>query len=72
MIFRWFVFLAVFVTVTVAAQEAPVTDEPDTAQARQETVEQQAEEKAADVAPEFFDPTEEISEDYSIEFPVDI
>ena len=72
MIFRWFVFLAVFVTATVAAQEAPVTDKPDTAQARQETVEQQAEKKAADVAPEFFNPTEEISEDYSIEFPVDI
>ena len=60
------------VTVTVAAQEVPVTDEPDTAQARQKTAEQQDEEKAADVAPEFFDPTEEISEDYSIEFPVDI
>lgn len=72
LIFRWFVFLAAFVTVTAAAQEAPVTDEPDTAQARQETAEQQAEEKAADVAPEFFDPTEETPEDSPADFPVDI
>ena len=65
-------FLAMFSAVTVVAQDTPVITEPDTAQARQETSEQQAEEEAADGAPETFDPTEEVSEDYSIEFPVDI
>ena len=60
------------VAVTAVAQEAPDVAETEAAQTRQQAAEQQAEEEAADVAPEFFDPTEEISEDYSIEFPVDI
>ncbi len=49
-----------------------MADEPDTTQVQQETGAQQAEEEVADGAPETFDPTEEVSEDYSIEFPVDI
>ena len=65
-------FLAMFSAVTVVAQDTLVITEPDTAQARQETSEQQAEEEVAEGAPETFDPTEEVSEDYSIEFPVDI
>lgn len=72
MIFRWFVFLAVFVAVTIAAQEAPVTVEPDTAQERQETVEQQAEQETYKDAPEIINPTEELSEDNPEDLPVDI
>lgn len=70
--YRTTFILAMLVAVTAVAQEVSDVAETETAQARQETAEQQAEEKAADVAPEFFDPTEEISEDYSVEFPVDI
>ncbi len=65
-------FLVIFAAVTVAAQEAPVVAEPEAVQGSQETGAQQAEEEIADGAPETFDPTEEVSEDYPIEFPVDI
>ena len=74
LIFRLFVVLAMFVavTVTVTAEDTPVDAEPGSTQAQQETGEEQAKKEAADVVPEFFDPTEEVSEDYAIEFPVDI
>ena len=65
-------FLVMFAAVTAVAQEVPVATDTGSAQAQQETAERQAEEEATEVAPEFFDPTEEISEDYSIEFPVDM
>ena len=61
-----------FSAVTSAAQEIPDVAEPKAAQVQQETAEQQVGEDVADGAPETFDPTEEVSEDYSIEFPVDI
>ena len=64
-------FLAMFATVAAAAQEAPVVSEPDTVPAQQ-AEQDQTEEDIAEGAPETFDPTEEVSEDYSIEFPVDI
>ena len=70
--YRMTFFLVMFAAVTTVAQEAPGVAETGAAQVRQETTEQQAEEKEAERAPEFFDPTEEVSEDYSIEFPVDI
>lgn len=65
-------FVLLFATAAVAAQETPVATEPDSAQAQQETAERQAEEEVAEGVPEDFDPTEEISEDYPVEFPVDI
>ena len=65
-------FLVMFAAVTAVAQEAPVAADTDSAQAQQETAGRQAEEEVAEGAPETFDPTEEISEDYSVEFPVDI
>ena len=65
-------FLVIFAAVIAVAQDVPDVAEPDTAQAQQETAEQRAGEDVADGAPETFDPTEEVSEDYSIEFPVDI
>ena len=65
-------FLTIFAAVTTVAQETPVAADTDSAQAQQESAERQAEEEVAEGAPETFDPTEEISEDYSIEFPVDI
>ncbi len=65
-------FLVVFATVTVVAQDVSVTAEPDTTQVQQEKGERPAEDQVAESAPETFDPTEEVSEDYSIEFPVDI
>lgn len=70
--YRTTFILPMLVAVTAVAQEVPGVAETEAAQARQETAEQQAEEKAADAAPEFFDPTEEISEDNSVKFPVDI
>lgn len=70
--FRTAFVLAMLIAVTVVAQEAPDVAETEAAQVQKETVEQQVEEKAADDAPEFFDPTEEVSEDHSIDFPVDI
>lgn len=63
-----------FIAVTAVAQEVRETNKPDAAQAQQETEQPQAEEEeevTADV-PERIDPTEEVSEDYSIDFPVDI
>lgn len=64
-------FLAMIVTVAAAAQEAPVVSEPDTVQGQQ--IEQkQVTKEVTESTPESFDPTEEVSEDYSIEFPVDI
>ena len=70
--YRMTFILVMFAAVSAVAQEVPGGAEPDSVQAKQETAEQQTEEEAADVAPEFFDPTEEISEDHSVEFPVDI
>lgn len=58
--------------VATAAQESTVESEPDPVQAQQEAGPKQVTEGAAEGTPETFDPTEEISEDYSIEFPVDI
>ncbi len=71
--FRWFIVVTVFIAVTAVAQEVRETNKPDAAQAQQETEQPQAEEEevTADV-PERIDPTEEVSEDYSIDFPVDI
>ncbi len=64
-------FLVMFATVTVSAEDTPVTTEPEAGQA--EAIEEKpAKQGTDDKAPETFDPTEEISEDYSIEFPVDI
>ena len=60
---------AAFMTV---AQEAPVVSESETAQKQEAGEKQQVTEDVAEGAPELFDPTEEVSEDYSIEFPVDI
>lgn len=70
-------FLILLAPVTAAAEDAPV--EPGT---HPEQVEKAGENPGApdkpdrpdveDEVPETFDPTEEISEDYSIEFPVDI
>lgn len=70
--YRMTFFLVMFATVTAVAQEVPVAADTDSAQAQQETAERQAEEEMAEGIPEDFDPTDEISEDYSIEFPVDI
>ncbi len=70
--YRTALLLVLFAAVTAVAQEVPDGTEPNSAQAKQETTEQQDEEEAAQVAPELFDPTEEVSEDYSIDFPVDI
>ena len=65
-------FLVMFAAVTAVAQEVPVAADTDSAQAQQETAERQAEEEVVEGVPEDFDPTEEISEDYPVEFPVDI
>ena len=65
-------FLVMFAAVTAVAQEVPVAADTDSAQAQQETAERQVEEEMAEGVPEDFDPTEEISEDYPVEFPVDI
>ena len=61
--------LALFAAVTDAAQEATVATGSDT---RPETNEPRADAEVEEDAPDTFDPTEEVSEDYSIEFPVDI
>jgi len=71
MILRLVLTLLLFVAAAVPAQEPPVASEPDSTEA-QVTEDGQATEEVAERAPETFDPTEEISEDYSIEFPVDI
>lgn len=70
--YRMTFFLVMFAAVTAVAQDVPVVAEPDTAQVQQETGERAAEDEVAESAPETFNPTEEVSEDYSIEFPVDI
>ncbi len=70
--YRIILFLVMFAAVTAVAQEAPVAADTDSAQAQQETAERQAEEEMVEGVPEDFDPTEEISEDYPVEFPVDI
>ena len=57
--------------VTVALQEIPVAQETDAGGVEQ-TEEKPVTQEVTDESPEAFDPTEEISEDYSIEFPVDI
>ena len=65
-------FLVMFAAVPAVAQDVPVVAEPETAQVQQETGERAAGDEVAESAPETFDPTEEVSEDYPIEFPVDI
>jgi len=62
----------VFIAVTAVAQEVRETNKPDAAQAQQESNQPQAEEEVTADVPERIDPTEEVSEDYSIDFPVDI
>ena len=69
--YRVIFFLVMFAVVTTVAQEPPVVSEIETAQT-QDAGEKQVTEEVAEGIPETFDPTEEISEDYSIEFPVDI
>lgn len=69
--FRMIFILAMFATVMVVAQEPHAVSESDSVET-QEKEETQVTEDVAEGAPETFDPTEEISEDYSIEFPVDI
>ena len=62
-------FLVMIATVTVKSQEASDVSEPDVAQQAEN---EQITEEAAEGAPDIIESTEEISEDYSIEFPVDI
>ncbi len=70
--FRIIFCLVMFAAVMTAAQEAPVVSETETVPAEEAGEKQQVIEDVAEGAPETFDPTEEVSEDYSIEFPVDI
>ena len=72
MILKAGLFVLLFAAAAVAAQDTPVAADTESAQAQQETAERQAEEEMAEGVPEDFDPTEEISEDYPVEFPVDI
>ena len=73
LIFRMIFLVTVFAAVAATAQETPVVSErDDSAQAQQETHEQQGAEDVAEGAPETFTPTEELSEDYPEDFPVDI
>ena len=65
-------FVLLLAAAAVAAQDTPVAADRESAQAQQETGREQVEEEIAEGVPEDFDPTEEISEDYSVEFPVDI
>ena len=69
--FKMIFILVIFTTVMVVAQEPHAVSESDSVET-QEKEETQVAEDVAEGAPETFDPTEEISEDYSIEFPVDI
>ena len=71
LLFRVIFFLAMFVTVMAVAQETPVAAEPGTAQ-EQQAEQTQVTEDAAEGTPKTFNPTEEISEDHPVEFPVDI
>ena len=63
--------LLLFFTAAVAAQEPPVAAEPDGTEA-QVTEDEQVTGEVTEAVPEIIESTEEISEDYSIEFPVDI
>ena len=66
------VFLLVMLaTVTISAQEAPVATEADAGKV-EKTEEKPVAQDVEEKAPETFNPTEEVSEDYSIEFPVNI
>ncbi len=71
MILKLVLTFLLFVAAAVTAQEPPVASEPDSTEA-QVTVDEQVTEEVAESAPEIIESTEEISEDYSIEFPVDI
>lgn len=71
MILKTGFFLLFFTAVTVVAQEPPVAQEPNAGEV-EVTQERPVTQDATNESPETFDPTEEISEDYSIEFPVDI
>ena len=64
-------YLALMVIVKADAQETPAASEPDTAQVQQ-SEQKPVKEEVAESAPEIIESTEEVSEDYSIEFPVDI
>lgn len=64
-------FLIMFATVAVLAQDNPGTADAEQREA-ETTEEKPVGEEPEDKAPETFDPTEEVSEDYSIEFPVNI
>ena len=63
--------LLLFFTAAVAAQDPPVAAEPDGTEA-QVTEDEQVTGEVTEAVPEIIESTEEISEDYSIEFPVDI
>ena len=75
------IFLIIFATVMVSAEGAPVEREMDAGQVETagenpvvaESGGQEAENpEPQSKAPEKFNPTDEVSKDYSIEFPVDI
>ncbi len=64
-------FLAMFAAVTIKAQETPVTTEPEAGQVKG-TRERPVEQDAVEDAPDIIESTEELSEDYPADFPVDI
>lgn len=74
--YRWFACLCAFAVLTTAAgaQDQPDAGK-DAAPGAEQTQEKKAEpdkDKAAERSPDTFTPTEEISEDLSVSFPVDI
>ena len=71
MILKGGLLLTLFVMAAVAAQEPPAAAEPGATETQVTEDEQQTGE-VAERAPEIIESTEEVSEDYSIEFPVDI
>ena len=71
MILKGGLLLTLFVMAAVAAQEPPAAVEPGGTET-QVTEDEQKTEEVAESAPEIIESTEEVSEDYSIEFPVDI
>ena len=63
--------LWLYAATAAGAQESPVAPDANATEPRQGRDEPGAQDAEAN-APQTFDPTEEVSEDYSIEFPVDI
>ncbi len=66
------ILLLALASFTAMAQQAADVSEAEAAQAQEGTGEPQAEQEIVDAAPDIFDPTEEVSEDYPVDFPVDI